>query len=45
VREIHTRMPVIQKNITMLGYLVKPEKKVWSLTRQTDESVADKSEG
>jgi hypothetical protein len=36
VREVHTRMPVIRKSITMHGYLVKPEKKSWSLSRRTE---------
>jgi hypothetical protein len=37
VREIQTRMPVIlPKDITILGYLVKQEKRFWSGFRQIE---------
>jgi hypothetical protein len=37
LREMHTRMESShRKSVTILGYLAKPEKKSWSLTRQIE---------
>ena len=37
VREIHTGCQLFcRKSITILGYPVKPEKRLWSLTRQSE---------